>query len=165
MNLSKLTVLRHRSDVYPNRGHDATHVLVGADEELHQVAHPCLRWRFDSADTGLISGLSGKRQGFLVVRHDDLAGFVVLVGAQTLGTALQTSWLLAADTRSTRFVSAFDELVDAPVLGLQPELDILDTIALSGMADVTRLALRNAVASLDDPNDDPDEHAVAPDEP
>jgi len=131
-------------------GHELIGLQSAIERKLETIGAPGITWRLESAETGLVAALSGRRRDVLLIEHDRFREYQVLISARPLGTVLQVSWLLLASLRLPNDVRRLIRL-DADRgerFELGSELDLFDMLDLSGFISLTRLALRSGIREL-----------------
>jgi len=96
---------------------------------------PGLSWKEESASTGFMKSLLGKRRDFLVVRNEQFPEWLVCIGARDYGRFLYVVWYLTASPRfvnKIRAAGSGDVLVD--------ELDVFDQQDVNAFVSITRMA-------------------------
>src|SRR5262245_64407781 len=69
-------------------------LLKTVEEILASYDVPGLSWKQESASTGFLKGLAGKRRDFLVVYSEQFPECLVCIGAQDYGVFLNVVWYL-----------------------------------------------------------------------
>ncbi len=133
-------------------GDEAVGLTVAVERQLRAVAAPHVSWQMDTVETGPLRGLTGKRRDFLVVQHEHLREYRVLVCGRAYGTALQASWFLMASPRIANDLVRALRLTEEKEgrYDVGAELDVFDMIDLNAFIGITRLALKKAITELTD---------------
>ena len=114
-------------------------VLKAVEKILESYNVPGLSWKQESASTGFIKGLMGKRRDFLVVYNEQFSEWLVCIGARDYGAFLSVVWYLTAAPKflnKMRSTSTGEVLID--------ELDVFDQQDVNAYAAVTRMAVEAA---------------------
>lgn len=111
---------------------------------------PGLSWKEESASTGLLKGLMGKRRDVLIVRNEKFSEYLVCIGAQDYGRFLNVVWYFTASP------SLMAKLRGGGLTGLATggnqfilaDLDVFDQQDVSAFVAVTRMATQAATEQL-----------------
>lgn len=136
-------IVRQWSVLLPNCQGEAPGLLATVEEILAAQEVPGLSWNQDSASTGFLKGLMGKRRDVLVVRNDKFSEWLVCVGAQDYGKYLNVTWYLTTSPKllnRVRSAAAGETLVDG--------LDVFDQQDVEAYIAVTRMAVVAATRQL-----------------
>lgn len=150
MRLRDFMIAEQLHRILEGFGHEAVGLTVAVERQLRVVAVPGMSWEMDSVETGLFRGLAGKRRDFLVVKHDRLREYRVLICGRSYGTALLASWIMMASPRLANDVARTLRLTSEREgrYDIGAELDVFDMMDLNAFVGVTRFALKNAIAEL-----------------
>jgi len=143
MNLKDSKIVQRWSAMLPNCQGEGPGLTKSVQETLASYEVPGLSWKEESASTGFLKGMMGKRRDVLVVRNEQFSEWLVCVGAQDYGRFLYVTWYLTTSPKllnKVRSVAAGDVLVD--------ELDVFDQQDVEAFASVTRMAVRVATDHL-----------------
>jgi hypothetical protein len=133
-------------------GGEVVGLHLAVERHLRSIGDPAVAFRMETAETGFLRALAGKRRDVLVIRHARLREYVVLISARAHGRVLHVAWMvlltpqLAGDLRRlVRF-----EVEAGARFDIGAELDVFDVMDLKAFLGITRLALRQAIREITD---------------
>lgn len=134
------------SSLLPDCQGEGPGLLQSIQDLLASGQVPGISWKEESASTGLMKGLLGKRRNVLVVRSEQFPEWLVCIGAQDYGRFLNVVWYLTA---APKFLN---KLRGGGLIGLATgggavlvdELDVFDKQDFDAFADITRMAVISA---------------------
>jgi hypothetical protein len=136
LTLKDAKIVQKWSALLPGCQGEGPGLLKSIQERLASYEAPGLSWKEESASTGFMKGLMGKRRDVLVVRNEKFPEWLVVVGAQDYGRFLYVVWYMTAAPKflnQIRSADAGEVLVD--------ELDVFDQQDVEAYASVTRMAV------------------------
>lgn len=139
LSLKDGKIVREWSTILPGCQGEGTGLLETIQQKLGSYEVPGLSWKEESASTGFMKGLMGKRRNVLVVRNEQFSEWLVCIGAQDYGRFLNVVWYL---TTSPRFLNKMRGAAAGEVL--VDELDVFDQQDVNAYASVTRMAVVSA---------------------
>jgi hypothetical protein len=138
--------------VIDGAGQEVVGLHLAVERHLRSIGDPDIFWRMETAETGFLRALAGKRRDVLVIEHARLREYVVLISARAHGRVLHVAWMvlltprLAGDLRRlVRF-----EAEPGTRFDIGAELDVFDVMDLKAFIAITRLALRQAIREITD---------------
>jgi hypothetical protein len=138
--------------VLDGAGREVVGLHLAVERHLRSIGDPAISWRMETAETGFLRALAGKRRDVLVIEHARLREYVVLISARAHGRVLHVAWMvlltprLAGDLRRlVRF-----EAEPGARFDIGAELDLFDVMDLKAFLGITRLALRQAIRDITD---------------
>lgn len=136
LTLKDAKIVREWSTILPNCQGEGPGLLESIQQKLSSFEVPGLSWKEESASTGFLKGMMGKRRNVLVVRNEAFSEWLVCIGAQDYGRFLNVVWYLTASPKflnKLRGAGTGEVLVD--------ELDVFDQQDVNAYASVTRMAV------------------------
>lgn len=136
LNLKDGKIMQKWSVLLPGCQGEGPGLLKTIQDRLASYEAPGLTWKEESASTGFMKGLMGKRRDVLVVRNEKFPEALVCVGAQDYGRFLYVVWYLTAAPKllnQVRSAAAGEMFLD--------ELDVFDQQDVEAYASVTRMAV------------------------
>ena len=136
LTLKDAKIVQKWTTMLPNCAGEGSGIIQKVQAALKTVEAPGISWKEESASTGFLKGMMGKRRDFLVIRNEKFPEWLVCVGAQDYGKYLHVVWYLTAAPRllnKMRGAAAGELLVD--------ELDVFDQQDVEAYASVTRMAV------------------------
>lgn len=135
LSLKDGKIVREWSTLLPECQDAGAGLIETIQRKLAAYEVPGLSWKEESASTGFLKGLMGKRRDFLVVRSEQFPEWLVCIGARDYGRFLNIVWYLTTSPKflnKMRSAAAGELLVD--------ELDVFDQQDVNAFASVTRMA-------------------------
>jgi len=152
VKLRELLIAEQAHSVLDRVGREAVGLSLAVERHLRSIGDPAISWRMETAETGFLRALAGKRRDVLVVEHARLREYVVVISARAHGRVLHVAWMvlltprLAGDLRRlVRFEAEAGGRFD-----IGAELDVFDAMDLKAFLGITRLALRQAIREITD---------------
>jgi hypothetical protein len=152
VKLSELMIADQAHSVLDRVGREVVGLHLAVERHLHSIGDPSISWRMETAETGFLRALAGKRRDVLLIQHARLREYVVLISARAHGRVLHVAWMvlvtprLASDLRRlVRF-----EAEPGARFDIGAELDVFDVLDLKAFIGITRLALRQAIREITD---------------
>lgn len=143
LSLKDGKIVRQWSTLLPGCQDEAPGLIKAVQDRLASFEVPGLSWKEESASTGFLKSMMGKRRDFLIVRSEKFSEWLVCIGAQDYGRFLDVVWYLTAAPKflnRMRSAAAGEVLVD--------ELDVFDQQDVNAYASVTRIAVQEATEEL-----------------
>ncbi len=148
LTLKDAKIVRQWSAMLPGcQGEGPGLVKIVQDTLAHDEV-PGVSWKEESASTGLLKGLMGKRRDVLVVRHEKYTEWLVCIGAQDYGRFLNVSWYLTVSPSFMNKVRGAASAVAGEGNMFLYELDVFDQQDVDAFASVTRMAVHAATEQL-----------------
>lgn len=123
-------------------------IVQAVQQKLASFEFPGLSWKEESASTGLLKGLMGKRRDVLVVRNEKFSEWLVCIGAQDYGRFLNVSWYLTVSPGFMNKVRGAASAVAGEGNMFLNVLDVFDQQDVSAYAAATRMATQIAVQEI-----------------
>lgn len=143
MNLKDGKIAQKYSALLPGCQGEGPGLIKIIQDRLSSYEVKGLSWKEESASTGLLKGLMGKRRDVLVVRNEQFSEWLVCIGAQDYGRFLYVVWYL---TTSPRFLNKMRGAAVGEML--VDDLDVFDQQDVEAYASVTRMAVVAATDEL-----------------
>ena len=143
LNLKEGKIVREWSTLLPECQAEGPGLITAIQNRLGAYEVPGLSWKEESASTGFMKSLMGKRRDFLVVRSEQFSEWLVCIGARDYGRFLNVVWYL---TTSPKFLNKIRSTAAGDVL--TDELDVFDQQDVNAFAAVTRMATVVATEEL-----------------
>ena len=143
MNLKDGKIVREWSTLLPECQAEAPGLVEAIKGKLAAYEAPGLSWKEESASTGFLKGMMGKRRDFLIVRSEQFPEWLVCIGAKDYGRFLNVVWYFTTSPKflnKMRSAAAGDIFVD--------DLDVFDQQDVNAFAAVTRMATVTATEEL-----------------
>lgn len=160
MKLVESMTIQQSHSTLDGLGQEEIGLPLAIQRKLSSIGAPGISWRLDTATTGFISALRGKRRDVLVIEHALFREYAVMIAARQHGTVLQVSWMVVVAPRllndMRRAVQVDAEPGERFEIGSElTPIELLDFQAFIG---ITKLALKDAIQRLSgqDP-EEPDE--------
>ena len=149
MKLHESMIVEQSDTVLDGFGNEVGFYLA-VERKLELIQAPGVTWAMESADTGLVRAMLGKRMDLLHIRHARFAEYSVLVSARPNGSALHLSWLVLAKARLVNDLirSLRVDGAGGDRFQVGAELDLLDVLRLNDFFAVTKLAFKSAIQAL-----------------
>ncbi len=152
MKLRELMIADQAHSVIDGAGHEVVGLHLAVERRLHAIGDPDISFHMETAETGFLRALTGKRRDVLLIEHARLREYVALISARGHGRALHVAWMilltphLIGDLRRlVRF-----EAEPRARFDIGAELDVFDVMDLKAFIGITRLALRQAIREVTD---------------
>lgn len=149
MSLKDAKIMDQWSVMLPGCQGEGPGLIQVVQQKLSSYECQDITWKEESASTGLMKSLMGKRRDVLVVRNEKFSEWMVCMGAQDYGRFLNVVWYLTASP------SVMSKFRGGGVVGLAtgggfvlPDLDVFDQQDVSAYVAVTRMAVRAAAEEL-----------------
>ncbi len=150
LTLKDAKIMDQWSVMLPGCQGEGPGLMQAVQQTLSSYEVDGLSWKEESASTGLLKGLMGKRRDVLVVRHEKFNEWLVCIGAQDYGRFLNVVWYLTASP------GLMSKLRGGGVVGLATgggqfvlgDLDVFDQQDVSAFVAVTRMATQAAAEQL-----------------
>lgn len=150
MKLTELMITDQVHNVLDGVGREAVGLQLAVERRLRSIGDPDISFRMETAETGFLRALAGKRRDVMLIEHARLREYVVLISAQARGRALHVAWMFLLTPRVSsrlRRIVRFDvEPDERSEVGVQ--LDVFDVLDLKAFIGITRLALRQAIREI-----------------
>ncbi len=143
LNLKEGKIVREWSIMLPECQAEGPGLIEAIQKKLAACEVPGLTWKEESASTGFMKSMLGKRRDFLVVRSEQFSEWLVCIGARDYGRFLDVVWYL---TTSPKFLNKMRSAAAGVVL--VDELDVFDQQDVNAFAAVTRMATVTATEEL-----------------
>jgi len=158
MKLSELMIADQAHSVIDGAGHEVVGLHLAVERRLRSIGDPSISCRMETAETGFLRALAGKRRDVLLIEHARLREYVVLISSHAHGRVLHVAWMILLTPRLggglRRLVRLEAEAGARSEIGAQ--LDVFDVMDLKAFIGITRLVLRQAIREITD-----DESAAA----
>ena len=148
LNLKDGKIAREWSTMLPECQAEGPGLVGTIQKKLAAYEVAGLSWQEESASTGFMKSMLGKRRDFLVVRTEQFPEWLVCVGAKDYGRFLNVVWYL---TVSPKFLNKMRGVGAGTIL--TDELDVFDQQDVSAFAAVTRMATVTATEELAEKRD------------
>ena len=150
LSLKDAKIIDQWSVMLPGCQGEGPGIVKIVSDTLARDEFPGLSCKEESASTGLLKGLMGKRRDVLIVRNEKFSEYLACVGAQDYGRFLNVVWYFTA---SPSLTSKFrgGGMVGLASGGGQfalPDLDVFDQQDVSAFVAVTRMATQAAAEQL-----------------
>ena len=152
MKLSELMIAEQAHSVIDGAGREVVGLHLAVERHLRSIGDPDISWRMDTAETGFLRALAGKRRDVLVVEHSRLREYVVLISARAHGRVLHVAWMILLTPRLTGDLRRLVRFEAEPGARFEigAELDVFDVMDLKAFIGITRLALKQAIREVTD---------------
>ena len=148
LSLKDGKIVREWSSMLPECQAEGPGLVETIQRKLAAYEIPGLSWKEESASTGFMKSMMGKRRDFLVVRTEQFSEWLVCIGARDYGRFLNVVWYLTASPKflnKMRGIGLGDVFVD--------ELDVFDQQDVNAFAAVTRMATVSATEEFAEKRD------------
>lgn len=135
LSLKDGKIVREWSTLLPECQAEAPGLIDSIQKRLAACEVPGLSCKEESASTGFLKGMMGKRRDFLVVRSEQFPEVLVCIGARDYGRFLNVVWYLTTSPKflnRIRSAAAGDVFID--------ELDVFDQQDVNAFVAITRMA-------------------------
>ena len=137
-------------------GREEVGLPLAIERKLSSIGAPGINWRMDTAETGFLTALRGKRRDVLVIEHQRFREHTVLIAARAHGTVLHVAWLLMVAPRLLNDLRRAVQLDAEPGarFDIEAEMTPIELMDLKAFIGISKLALRHAIQQLSDRDQD-----------
>ena len=152
MKLRELMIADQTHTVIDGAGHDVVGLHLAVERRLRAIGDPEISWRMETAETGFLRALAGKRRDVLLITHSRLNEYVVLISARGHGRVLHVAWMILLTPRLSGDLQRLVRFEAEPGarFDIGAQLDLFDVLDLRAFVGVSRLALRQAIREVTD---------------
>ena len=152
MKLRELMIADQTHSVIDGVGQEVVGLHLSLERRLRSIGDPDISWRMETAETGFLRALAGKRRDVLLIEHSRLREYVVLISSRGHGRVLHVAWMVLVTPRLTGDLRRLVRFEAEPGARFEigAELDVFDVMDLKAFIGITRLALRQAIRELTD---------------
>ncbi len=155
MKLRDMLIVDQSNTIIKGLARERVGILLTVERELERVSDSAISWRTETAETGFVRALRGKRRDALRITHKKLPEYTVVVCAQPHGKVLHVAWMVLAAPRLRKDLRRALRLATSSGERFEvgSELDVFDVMDLKAFLGITRLALQDALRALTDDKD------------